>query len=75
MAAVPRDWGTYAIELQQRDPDSTVHLVARTLQLRRQLWDEGILTAGDGGSWRVDIGNLLICERNPEFFVAVAGAR
>jgi alpha-glucosidase len=52
-----------------------VHLVARLLELRRHLRDKGILTAGDGGSWRVEIGNLLICERNPEFFVAVAGAR
>lgn len=25
-----------------------------------------------GSSWHVEIGNLLICERNPEFYVAVA---
>jgi alpha-glucosidase len=68
----PGDWGSYAIELQQQDPDSTLNLVARVLELRRQLWDKGILTAGDGGSWRVEIGNLLICERSPEFLVAVA---
>jgi alpha-glucosidase len=67
----PENWGTYAIELQQQDPHSTVHLVARVLELRRQLCDKGIFTARDGGSWRVEIGNLLICERSP-FFVAVA---
>jgi glycosidase len=33
----PENWGTYAIELQQQDPHSTVHLVARVLELRRQL--------------------------------------
>ena len=26
----------------------------------------------DGGTWRVEEGNLLLCERNPGFLVAIA---
>ncbi|WP_326967192.1 hypothetical protein [Arthrobacter sp. CG_A4] len=42
------------------------------LELRRRLWDQGVFTADDGGAWRVEAGNLLICERGPRFVVAVA---
>jgi alpha-glucosidase len=47
-------------------------LVAAAVGLRRQLWEQGVFTAHDGGSWRVEDGNLLICERSPRFLVAVA---
>jgi len=36
------------------------------------LWQQGVFTADDGGSWRVEAGNLLVCERNAKFLVAVA---
>jgi alpha-glucosidase len=36
------------------------------------LWKNEVFTADDGGSWRVEPGNLLICERNEHFLVAVA---
>jgi alpha-glucosidase len=42
------------------------------LELRRKLWRDGVFTADDGGTWRVEPGNLLICERSAGFFVAVA---
>jgi alpha-glucosidase len=42
------------------------------LALRRKLWRDGVFTANDGGTWRVEPGNLLICERNAHFLVAVA---
>ena len=42
------------------------------LELRRQLWKNEVFTADDGGTWRVEAGNLLICERNEHFLVAVA---
>lgn len=42
------------------------------LALRRQLWETGVFNADDGGAWRVKEGNLLICERGPGFFVAIA---
>ena len=39
--------------------------------MRRLLWKNEVFTADDGGSWRVEAGNLLICERNEHFLVAV----
>jgi alpha-glucosidase len=68
----PEGWGQYAVETQQQDPGSTLALVTAAVGLRRQLWDQGVFTADDGGSWRVEDGNLLICERNAKFLVAVA---
>jgi len=69
---VPSSWGTHAIELQERDPNSALNLTKAALELRRQLWKNEVFTADDGGSWRVEAGNLLICERNEHFLVAVA---
>ncbi|BCW69959.1 alpha-glucosidase [Arthrobacter sp. NicSoilB8] len=69
---VPTGWGTHAIELQQQDPQSALNLTKAALELRRQLWKNEVFTADDGGSWRVEAGNLLICERNAHFLVAVA---
>ncbi len=68
----PADWGTHAIELQQQDPASSLELVIKALELRRKLWKYEVFTADDGGSWRIEPGNLLICERSEHFFVAVA---
>ena len=68
----PPGWGTLAIEKQLQDAGSSLALVTTALGLRRTMWQEGIFTANDGGSWRVESGNLLICERNPEFLVAIA---
>ena len=36
------------------------------------MWKNEVFTADDGGTWRVEAGNLLICERSEHFFVAVA---
>ncbi len=72
MAPQPAGWGAHAIELQQQDPESPLALVTKALELRRKLWEDGIFTADDGGTWRVEAGNLLICERSADFFVAVA---
>jgi hypothetical protein len=36
------------------------------------LWKNEVFTADDGGSWRVVAGNMLNCERNEHFLVAVA---
>lgn len=69
---VPADWGTQAIERQQQHPESTLNLTKAALELRRQLWKNEVFTADDGGNWRVEAGNLLICERNASFLVAVA---
>ncbi|CAN7245794.1 alpha-amylase family glycosyl hydrolase [Arthrobacter sp. LjRoot14] len=68
----PAGWGRHAIETQQQDPGSTLALVTAAVGLRRQLWERGVFTEHDGGSWRVEDGNLLICERSAGFFVAVA---
>lgn len=68
----PDDWGNYAIEQQQQDPTSVLNLTQTALEARRQLWKNGVFTANDGGPWRVEAGNLLICERNEHFLVAVA---
>jgi alpha-glucosidase len=69
---IPAGWGTHAVERQEEDPQSPLTLTKAALELRRQLWKNEIFTADDGGSWRVEAGNLLICERNPNFLVAVA---
>ncbi|MGP4032882.1 alpha-amylase family glycosyl hydrolase [Pseudarthrobacter sp. 1C304] len=69
---VPEGWGAHAIELQRQDPESSLALVARALELRRKLWKNEVFGPDDGGTWRVEPGNLLVCERSAEFFVAVA---
>ena len=68
----PAGWGTHAVELQQRDSESSLVLTIQALELRRELLAAGILGPDDAGSWRVEAGNLLICERNAGFIVAVA---
>ncbi|MFE4230345.1 alpha-amylase family glycosyl hydrolase [Arthrobacter sp. NPDC056886] len=65
-------WGTHAVERQEQDGQSTLNLTKAALELRRQLWRNEVFTADDGGCWRVEAGNLLVCERNAHFFVAVA---
>ena len=40
--------------------------------MRRLLWKNEVFGPKDGGTWRVEAGNLLICERSADFFVAVA---
>ncbi|MDI3242222.1 alpha-amylase family glycosyl hydrolase [Arthrobacter sp. AL05] len=69
---IPAGWGTHAIELQQQDPASSLALVTNALRLRRLLWNNEVFGPDDGGTWRVEAGNLLICERSADFFVAVA---
>ncbi|CAI3793846.1 alpha-amylase family glycosyl hydrolase [Pseudarthrobacter sp. MM222] len=68
----PAGWGAHAIELQQRDPESTLALVTKALEMRRLLWKNEVFAPNDGGTWRVEPGNLLICARSADFFVAVA---
>jgi alpha-glucosidase len=69
---VPEGWGDYAVERLQQDPHSVLHLATQAIAFRRRLWHEGVFTADDGGTWRVEEGNLLLCERNPGFLVAIA---
>ncbi|MCU1530437.1 MAG: alpha-amylase [Arthrobacter sp.] len=42
------------------------------LEMRRLLWRNEVFGPNDGGIWRIEPGNLLICERSADFFVAVA---
>lgn len=69
---VPAGWGSHAVELQEQDPESALNLAKAALELRRKLWKNEVFTTGDGGTWRVEPGNLLVCERNADFLVAVA---
>ncbi|TLM72790.1 alpha-amylase family glycosyl hydrolase [Pseudarthrobacter sp. NamB4] len=69
---VPAGWGDYAVDLQEQDPGSLLATVKDAVALRRRLWEDGLFTADDGGTWRVEAGNLLLCERSPHFLVAVA---
>ncbi|AXJ10211.1 hypothetical protein CFN17_11695 [Arthrobacter sp. PM3] len=69
---VPEGWGAHAVQRQQQDATSALSLTKAALELRRQLWKNEVFTADDGGIWRVKAGNLLICERNEHFHVAVA---
>ena len=68
----PEGWGSHAVELQQQDSESSLALVTKALELRRLLWKNEVFGPDDGGAWRVEAGNLLICERSADFFVAVA---
>jgi AraC-like DNA-binding protein len=54
------------------DPDYMLRLATQAIALRRRLWDNGVFTADDGGTWHVKEGNMLLCERNRGFLVAVA---
>lgn len=69
---IPSGWGKHAIEEQQQSADSTLALTARALKLRRELLASGVLGTDDAGAWRVEAGNLLICQRSDKFLVAVA---
>jgi alpha-glucosidase len=69
---IPAGWGTHAVEPQEQDAQSALNLTKAALDLRRQLWKNEVFTEDDGGTWRVEAGNLLICERNEHFLVAVA---
>jgi hypothetical protein len=62
----------WARDRQQEDPDSMLRLATQAIALRRRLWDNGVFTADDGGTWHVKEGNMLLCERNRGFLVAVA---
>lgn len=68
----PTDWGTRSVEANLKNENSTLHLTIEALQLRKQLTEKGILSPDDGGTWRVDDGGLLICQRGEQFVVAVA---
>jgi len=69
---IPSGWGSHAVELQEQDSESVLQLTKASLELRRKLWKNEVFTAEDGGTWRVEAGNLLLCERNEHFLVAVA---
>ncbi|SDP58095.1 alpha-glucosidase [Arthrobacter sp. ok909] len=69
---IPEGWGNYAVERQRKNLGSALDLTKSALELRQQLWKSAVFTADDGGTWRVEVGNLLICERNANFLVAVA---
>ena len=43
---VPADWGAHAVELQQEDPESSLALVTKALDMRRLLWKNEV---PDGG--------------------------
>jgi len=69
---LPTDWGHHAVDVQEHDPGSVLNLTRAALALRRKLWRHDVFTADDGGTWRVEAGKLLVCERNENFLVAVA---
>lgn len=52
----PAGWGTHAIELQQLDPDSSLALVTKALEMRRLLWKNEFFGPNDGGTWRIGPG-------------------
>lgn len=68
----PAMWGRQAVELQEQDPDSMLALATRAIAQRRSLREDGTFRADDGGTWRVEAGNLLLCERGSGVLVAVA---
>ena len=68
----PDGWGTRAVERQQRHPGSHLALARQAIALRRRLWADGTFTVNDGGTWRLQEGGLLLCQRSPGFLVAVA---
>lgn len=68
---LPAGWGHYAVERQVQDAGSVLNLTKAALALRRKLWKNAVFTANDGGTWRVEAGELLLCERNRDFLVAV----
>ena len=49
---VPADWGAHAVVLQQEDPESSLALVTKALDMRRLLWKNEVFGPHDGGAWR-----------------------
>ncbi|MGO4493810.1 hypothetical protein AB4Y86_17185 [Arthrobacter sp. 2YAF22_2] len=68
----PAGWGSRAVDLQEQDSDSVLNLARAALALRWKLRKNEVFTADDGGTWHVEAGNLLVCERSENFLVAVA---
>ncbi|KNC19749.1 alpha-amylase [Arthrobacter sp. RIT-PI-e] len=68
----PAAWGSHSVEANEHDVGSSLHLVRTALRVRKELAERGVLSPDDGGTWRVDDGGLLICERSARFLVAVA---
>ena len=67
LAAVTRRLGHARDRAPAAGPGVRAERWTRTaLELRRLLWKNEVFTADDGGTWRVEAGNLLICERNAE---------
>ncbi|MDP9983585.1 hypothetical protein J2W14_003006 [Pseudarthrobacter oxydans] len=60
------------MDLQQQDPESSLALVTKAVDMRWLLWKNEVFCPNDGGTWRVEAGSLLTCERSDDFFVAVA---
>ncbi|MHA7282004.1 alpha-amylase family glycosyl hydrolase [Arthrobacter sp. TMS2-4] len=68
----PAGWGSRSVEAHQAREDSTLQLVRTALALRKQLTEKEVLSSDDDGTWRVEGGGLLVCERGDRFLVAVA---
>lgn len=71
MASSGRWLGRPRGELHEHDPGSALSLARAALALRRKLWKNEVFTTHDGGTWRVEGGSPLVCERNANFLVAV----
>ncbi|WP_258066830.1 alpha-amylase family glycosyl hydrolase [Arthrobacter sp. GMC3] len=69
---VPEGWGNYAIERQHHDPDSSLQLLRRAVELRRHLTGRGIFGKHDDVSWTVQAGGLLLCQRQENICIAMA---
>ncbi|BDZ46833.1 alpha-amylase family glycosyl hydrolase [Naasia aerilata] len=67
----PGDWGRFAVEVQERDPESTLQLFRTAADLRRRLLRAGTLRADQAAHWSVDDG-LLLCRRDGGVTIAVA---
>ena len=69
---VPEGWGEFAVEQQHLDPDSTLQLVVRAVELRKKLTASGVFGKDDDVSWAVQDGGLLLCRRQRNISIAIA---
>ncbi len=69
---LPAGWGGHAVDTQEADPASGLHLCRAALALRRRLVAAGALGADDPVDWSVDADGRLAARRPSGFTLAVA---
>ena len=69
---VPENWGTWSIERQTDDPDSTLNLLRSAMRERAALLESGRIPVHETVTWRHEPNGLVACDRASGLSVAIA---